>query len=162
MSHKFTPARIARLAVYLALIVASAYLITDRVTSPEKSDGKIPEFTAGCIRLRPVVVDENITDVNCSHENGVNRIFYSLSDSYRDEIAALFPISSAIISCEPEKVLRLIKRNEQITDEQIEAFFRERKFCTGDADFFAGHTQYSYVDKNNAPVLVIDIVVDEK
>ena len=159
MSSHFTPQRSVRLLFFLVLIVAGTYFLMDYFTVPKSDEPKIPELTANCIKLKKIVIDESITDVNCSHENDTDRYFFSVSDEFKTRAEKEFPFKKRVINCRTKEAVTAVKRNDSTTDEELEEFIKERNFCTSQ-DFFTSHTEYNYVDQNNMPFLVIDFLTE--
>lgn len=159
MSSHFTPKRSVRLLVSLVLIVAGTYFLMDYFTVPKSDVAKIPELTANCIKLKKIVIDENITDVNCSHENDTDRYFFSVSDEFRTKAEKEFPFKKLVINCRTKETVTVVKRSDTTADGELEEFIKEKNFCTNQ-NFFTSHTEYSYVDHSNMPFLVIDFLTE--
>jgi hypothetical protein len=160
MSSDFTLKRTVRLLLSIGAIIAGTYFVMNHYTSPGSSEGGVPELTANCIKLKKIIVDENITDVNCSHENNTDRYFFSVSDDYKSKAEKEFPFTKLVINCSTRKPLTVVKRSSSISDEELNTFISERNFCTSQ-NFFTNNTEYCYVDKNNSPFITINFVVDQ-
>ncbi len=162
MSTAFTPRRILRLAAWLALITTATVMITEHYTTERTTPSQIPEFTASCIRMRSLVVDENITDVNCSLEDGVHQIFFSLSEPMRQQMEKDFPVRKLILQCgSTQPVVSMIRRSQDVTDQEVDSFIASRDFCNSSGIDGADHTRLIYTTEMNVPVTIIEFLPRE-
>ncbi len=164
MTNRFSPARITRLILFCSILIILTYYITTVVTNPKKNDAQIPPLTKMCIDSRKTIVDQNITDLNCSYEDGINRLFYSVSDDYQKIIVNKYPFKGASISCQPFKLHTVIKRDPKISEQELSDYFEHhsRELCALAVNLNQENTEFNYVDQGNVPVMTLTYIPQNK
>lgn len=157
-----------RKSIFVLIILVSGAYITNYFYGDKKivHDYNL-SFTKSCLNSKKLVVDDFITDVNCSLENNAKIIFYGLSKSALNELEQNIPVKSINFQCEPEfKLLSFSKRSssKNLSDNDINLFIQnyvtEHSFsslCVTDDIFFAKQMNIVYVDQYNSPHFTVII-----
>ncbi len=160
MLKKIIPNRIVRFLILAAIIIAIAMLVISQIAGEKHDDPTIPPFTAECIAQRSQVVNNKITDLNCSLENSTLRKFYSVSDEYLKELTDSIPVKKAIFTCKPFALKSYVGNqvnmsHEEISEKLLNSTFDFEKNCYKDEKYQAKYAEINYVDKINSPVIVL-------